>query len=442
MIASPSAPPPPSPELAGPSLPRLLASLGQAQPQQAIPLSLHRRTYPPPPAPRRKPIESYIAAIETAGLRGRGGAGFPTGRKLRTVSQGGSRPVVVVNGSEGEPASRKDALLMTRMPHLVLDGALLAAAAIGAVEVVVCVERVKHQAISALERAIHERIQAGEQMPPVYVMDIPAKYVAGEETALVHFVNGGESKPTMTPPRPFQKGVGGRPTLIDNVETLCHLAQIIRWGPTWFRGHGTNDEPGTVLLTLSGAVTHQGVCEMPIGMSMHTVLSSARPTQEVGAVLLGGYYGTWVSAADARWITMDNAALRQIGSGLGCGAMVVLPTHACGLRETARVLKWLAGETAGQCGPCVHGLAAIAGGMGELAVGKATNHTVELLHRWGGQVEGRGACSFPDGAVRLLRSALKVFADDVQHHISHGPCWGARQAPVLNIPAQRSENWR
>ncbi|MEO7370390.1 MAG: NADH-ubiquinone oxidoreductase-F iron-sulfur binding region domain-containing protein [Ilumatobacteraceae bacterium] len=441
MIAT-STPPPPPPELAGPTLPRLLTSVGKGQSQQAVPLAQHRRTYPPPPAPRRKPIESYIAAIETAGLRGRGGASFPTGRKLRTVSQGHTRPVVCVNGSEGEPASRKDGLLMTRTPHLVLDGALLAAAAVGAIEVIVCIERANHQAISAVERAIHERVQSGEQMLPVYVMDLPAKYVAGEETALVHFVNGGEAKPTMTPPRPFEKGVGGRPTLIDNVETLCHLAQIIRWGPAWFRGQGTADEPGTVLLTLSGAVKNKGVCEMPIGRSMDTVLSWAKPTGEVGAVLLGGYYGTWVSAADSRRVTMDNAALRSIGSSLGCGALVVLPSDACGLRETARVLKWLAGETAGQCGPCVHGLAAIAGGMNELAVGRATNHTVEMLNRWAGQVDKRGACSFPDGAVRLLRSALQVFGADVHHHIAHGPCWGARRSPVLAIPTAKAEPWR
>jgi NADH:ubiquinone oxidoreductase subunit F (NADH-binding) len=342
---------------------------------------------------------------------------------------------VVVNGSEGEPASAKDSLLMTRAPHLVLDGALLAAVAVGAREVIVCIERTHLSAIRSIEDAILERVRAREPMVPVRVCDLPPRYVAGEETALVHIVNGGQARPTLTPPRPYQRGVDGRPTLVDNVETLCHLAQIIRWGPDWFRTQGTADEPGTMLLTLGGAVTRRGVCEIPVGMSLHTVLASAEPAEEISAVLLGGYYGTWITAAEARWATMENTYLRTIGSGLGCGAVIALPSSACGLCETARVLTWLAGETAGQCGPCVHGLAAIAGGMSELAAGRADLRTLQDLHRWGEQVEGRGACSFPDGAVRLLRSALRVFNSDVARHVSHGPCSGASRTPVLSIPA-------
>jgi NADH:ubiquinone oxidoreductase subunit F (NADH-binding) len=433
---------PPPPQTAGPSLPRLLTALGGRGQSPAMSLAQHRQQHACPVLPGRHPVESYIAAIEQSGLRGRGGAGFPTGRKLRTVSQGHSRPVVVVNGSEGEPASGKDELLMTRAPHLVLDGALLAAAAIGAREVVVCIERVKTAAIRAIEHALHERAQAREPMVQVRVVDLPAKYVAGEETALVHLINGGEAKPTLTPPRVFERGVAGRPTLVDNVETLCHLAQIIRWGPAWFRGQGTADEPGTMLLTLSGAVRRGGVCEVPIGMSMHQLISSAEPQRGVSAVLLGGYYGTWISGADAQRATFDNACLRQIGCGLGCGAVIVLPDGACGLVESARVLSWLASETAGQCGPCVHGLAALAGGMSDLASGRATPSTVEDLQRWAGQIEGRGACSFPDGAVRLLRSAMRVFSADVARHLSHGPCEGARRPPVLDIPAPRRSGWR
>ncbi|MCU1396909.1 MAG: hypothetical protein JWN62_18 [Acidimicrobiales bacterium] len=426
----------------GPALPRLLSAFDE-QSGGATRLITHRRTYPPPPAPRRHPAESYIAAIEKAGLRGRGGAGFPTGRKLRSVSEGQGRRVVVVNGSEGEPASGKDQLLLTRAPHLILDGALLAATAIGGREVFVGVERGKVDALRAIHHAIAERVHAREPMVPVRVVELPARYLSGEESALVHLINGGEAKPTLTPPRPYQRGVGGGPTLIDNVETLCHLAQIVQWGPVWFRDQGTVDEPGTMLLTLSGAVGRRGVCEIPIGMSLATILASSRPKAGgISAVLLGGYYGTWLSAADARVATMDNATLRRMGSGLGCGAIIALPSGACGLSETARVLTWLAGQTAGQCGPCVHGLAAIAGGMRDLAAGTASLRTLESLHRWGDQVEGRGACSFPDGAVRLLRSALKVFDNDVAHHVSHGPCVAAAHPPVLPIPAVEVASWR
>jgi NADH:ubiquinone oxidoreductase subunit F (NADH-binding) len=358
------------------------------------------------------------------------------------VVEGRRQPVVVVNGSEGEPASAKDGKLLTACPHLVLDGALWAAAAVGAREVIVCIERDKEQQLRAVETAVRARINAREPMIPISICDIPNRYVAGEETALVHFINGGEARPTLTPPRPYQRGVAGVPTLINNVETLCHFAQIIRWGPLWFRGLGTADEPGTMLLTLSGAVRRRGVCEIPIGMPMSTVIQSAEPTHELKAVLLGGFYGTWVGADEARRATLDNAHLRSIGSALGCGALIALPTSACGVLETARVLTWLAGETAGQCGPCVHGLAAIAGAMTELAMGSASADTIATLHRWAGQIEGRGACSYPDGAVRLLRSALKVFDSDIARHLDHRPCVAAWGPGFLNIPATHPGGWR
>jgi NADH:ubiquinone oxidoreductase subunit F (NADH-binding) len=153
------------------------------------------------------------------------------------VRHGRGTPVVVVNGSEGEPSSSKDKLLLTMAPHLVLDGAVLAAAAVGAGEVVVCVDGAATAALDAVGRALAERGRSDRL--PVRLATIPSRYVAGEETALVHWLNGGPATPTRTPPRPFQRGVDRRPTLIDNVETLAHLAQVLRFGPDWFRQIGT-----------------------------------------------------------------------------------------------------------------------------------------------------------------------------------------------------------
>jgi NADH:ubiquinone oxidoreductase subunit F (NADH-binding) len=428
------------PPTSAPSLPRLLAGVGAQQ--RWVKLARHRSRYPIPPLPGNRPVESYISAVENAGLRGRGGGAFPTGRKMRAVSVGRTRPIVVINGSEGEPASRKDEMLLRYVPHLVLDGALVSAAAIGADQVIICIDRNKASSIRAVDRAVVERFGVGEPTIAIHVEPIPTTYVAGEETALVHFLNGGEARPTLTPPRPFEKGVDSRPTLIINVETSAHVAQIIRWGPHWFREQGTNDEPGTMLVTLSGDVTRGGVFEVPVGAPIATILRTAGSNESFSAVLLGGYYGTWLSAEVALSTTLDQGHLRPVGSGVGCGAIVVLPASACGLRETARILTWLAGQTAGQCGPCVHGLAAIARGMTDLASGRSTQHDVTLLHRWAGQVEGRGACSFPDGAVRLLRSALHVFADDVDHHLFRGVCSGTTRTPVMPIPANSVTQWR
>jgi len=425
------------PVVAEATLPRLLADLTND-------LASHRRQYPVPPLSAR-PHGDITTAIERSGLRGRGGAGFPTGRKLRSVAERyprvvGKRPVVVVNGSEGEPASKKDMLLLSRNPHLVLDGALLAAAAVGAGEVVVCVDRHATAALRAVRAATAERVNSGERSAQgLRGAAIPHHYVAGEESALVHWLNGGEAKPTVTPPRPFESGVGGRPTLVDNVETLAHLAQIVRWGPDWFREHGTDAEPGTMLVTVTGAVQKVGVHEVPVGTRLSTVIRNAGGSlSKASAVLVGGYFGAWLSTDQARRARLCDEDLRPLGAGLGCGAIVVLPPGACGLRETARIVGWLAGESAGQCGSCVHGLAALAGGTVDLFGG---DDNVDRLLRWASQVEGRGACHLPNGAVRLLRSGLAVFADEVDRHRTGQGCTGA-DGSVLPIPDARSEPWQ
>lgn len=412
-------------------LPRLLASIGG---QGATALARHRLVYPAPPRPRPSD-EQLIAAVERSGLRGRGGASFPTGTKLRAVRAGRGSPVVVVNGSEGEPSSGKDKLLLTMAPHLVLDGALLAAAAVGAGQVVVCVDRSATAALAAVERALVERGRADGL--PVRLVAIPSRYVAGEETALVHWLNGGPATPTRTPPRPFQRGVDGRPTLVDNVETMAHLAQILRFGPDWFRQLGTEDEPGSALITLSGAVARPGVYEVPMGVPLADLISGAGgPPAGVAAVLVGGYFGSWLGGEQAAGARLCNADLRGHGAGLGCGAVVVLgESGACGLRETARILAWLAGQTAGQCGPCVHGLAAVARTTAALHGGNAAPGDLDRLRRWAGQIEGRGGCRLPDGAVRLLRSALGVFAGDIGCHLDGGGCPGPGRAAPPPVPA-------
>jgi NADH:ubiquinone oxidoreductase subunit F (NADH-binding) len=423
-------------------LPRLLAATGGATPGPgtpggaaagATPLERHRLRYPAPPRPGR-PREDFIAAVERSGLRGRGGASFPTGTKLRAVREGRGTPVVVVNGSEGEPASGKDKLLLTMAPHLVLDGALLAAAAVGAGEVVVCVDGAATAALDAVGRALAERGRSDGL--PVRLAAIPSRYVAGEETALVHWLNGGPATPTSTPPRPFQRGVDRRPTLIDNVETLAHLAQVLRFGPDWFRQLGTIEEPGSALVTLSGAVERPGVYEIPIGASLAELVGRAGGVPDgVGAVLVGGYFGSWIGAGQAAGALLCNSDLRRYGAGLGCGAVLVLGERDCGLACTARILAWLAGQTAGQCGPCVHGLAAVASTAAALHDGVDGRGDLERLRRWAGQIEGRGACRLPDGAVRLLNSGLEVFAGDLWRHLDGGGCPAAH-------PLQGWSSWR
>jgi NADH:ubiquinone oxidoreductase subunit F (NADH-binding) len=400
-----------------------------------VALAEHRARFSAPPRPASGPSPALIEMVEQAGLRGRGGAGFPTATKMRAVVEAGRRPVVVANGSEGEPASRKDEFLMSAAPHLVLDGAELAATAVGADEVICAVVLHTGRARQAIQHAIAERRAADPGGPRITTVDVPARYIAGEERSLVHLLNGGPAIPTASPPRPFERGVSGRPTLVQNVETLAHLALVHRFGPKWFRAVGVPEMPGTSLTTVSGAVATPAVYEIVTGTPLLGLLRAAGAVEEdIRAVLVGGYSGTWLSLAQARAVTLDREGLARVGAIFGPGVVSVLPRDACGLWETAGVMRWMADQTAGQCGPCVHGLAAIAGATEALARGTSAPGLVERLEGLAGQVDGRGACRYPDGAIRLLRSALGIFEADVRAHLAGDACPPAAHGNVLPLP--------
>jgi NADH:ubiquinone oxidoreductase subunit F (NADH-binding) len=401
-------------------------------------LDQHRSGFAPTPQVDRRPNEALIDAVERAGLHGRGGAGFPTAVKLRAVASGRRRPVVLANGGEGEPASSKDALLMASAPHLVVDGAFLAASSVGADEVVIGIKAGAWRAREAIRRALEERRAIEPWTPRARVIDVPARYLAGEERALVNLVNRGRAVPPSATARPFERGIHGRPTLVQNVETLAHLALIRRMGPEAFRSVGHPDAPGTMLVSLGGAVARPGVYEVATGQPLVDILRMAGgATEEIGSVLVGGYAGTWLSPERIGRATLDRAGMAAVGGIVGSGAIVALPASACGIGETAAVMRWLADQTAEQCGPCVYGLAAIAATSGDLGRGAVRGDVLPRLSRWAGDVEGRGACRYPDGAVRLLRSALETFAADAHEHAAGRPCPGAARTTILPLPDHR-----
>lgn len=411
-------------------LPRLLrgAVSGRA-------LSLAEHVAQHGPTPRVDDPERLIELVAAAGLRGCGGAAFPTAVKLDAVRRSRRRAVVVANGAEGEPASGKDRQLLESTPHLVLDGAVLAAQAVGADTAIVCLPVRARRARASVEAALAERDAAERPEADLAVEVVPDRYLAGEETALVNHLNGGGVRPTLVPPRPAERGVARRPTLVDNVETLAHLALLARHGPAWFRSVGTDEEPGSRLLTVSGAVRAPGVVEATARTGLPDLLNAAGgPTTQIAALLVGGYFGSWVPGDAEPGLTLEAASLRRAGATLGSGAIVALPAGSCGLVETARVVGYLADESAGQCGPCVHGLAAIADALHRLASGPGDGHEPARLARWCEQVRGRGACHHPDGAVRLVASALRVFAAEIELHVG-GRCSATVAHPVLPVPA-------
>jgi NADH:ubiquinone oxidoreductase subunit F (NADH-binding) len=379
-----------------------------------------------------------IGEVERAGLRGRGGAAFPTAVKMAAVAKGRGG-IVVANGTEGEPLSTKDKTLLALAPHLVLDGAAAAAAAVGADRVIVCVDRAATPVVRALRTALAERRAAGPDGVVCELALAPDRYVAGEASALVRWIDGGEARPTFSVHHLAERGVRGRPTLVDNVETLAHIALISRYGAEWWRGAGTPGEAGSALVTVSGSVGRPGVYEVPIGVALCDVIAAAGglpvPAQ---AVLLGGYFGSWLPAAAIEEARLDPATLARWGAGLGCGVIAVLPEGACGLLESARVTRWLAAQNAGQCGPCVFGLPAIAGAVDTLVKGDRQGVAEREVTRWLELVKGRGACKHPDGTARFVRSSLDTFASDIDHHRRHGPCGGTAGF----LPTPSAGGWR
>ena len=387
-----------------------------------------------------------IDAVARAGLTGRGGAGFPTGTKLRAVARA-KRPerVVVANGMESEPAAAKDKALLQLAPHLVLDGIVLAAEAVGATEAHLCVAPSRSGLDRELRELVAERRQHDLDPIDIQVHTPPHHYVSSEASALANWLGGGEARPTTTPPRTAERGVAGLPTLVDNVETLAHLALVARFGPDWFRTRGTPHSPGTTLVTLAGAVAEPGVYEVEFGTPLRDVLGLARPARDTQAVLVGGYFGTWLSVHQAVALEYSGRGLAEAGATPGAGVLAALPSGVCGLAETARILEYLAAQSARQCGPCRFGLPATARDFAQLALGRCDQEAWERLDRHTAQLAGRGACKHPDGAAHLAASALRAFAPDVHRHLQAGPCPAAMNAPpLLPTPSTTIEDgdWR
>jgi NADH:ubiquinone oxidoreductase subunit F (NADH-binding) len=415
------------------SLPRLLAAV---PPQGALDLDGHLRTHGELPHERRhrRREPPLFELIEQAGLRGRGGAAFPTARKLRAVRASRRRPIVVVNATEGEPASLKDNTLCRLVPHLALDGAQLVAEALGADEVIVCVCETAPHSAESIAMAIEERGPSQGRVP-ARLSSVPGGYVSGQESALVNHLGGGPAIPKFTPPMPFEQGVKRRPTLVNNAETLAHVALIARHGPAWFRELGTAREPGSALVTLCGPVAHAGVYEIEHGASLSSLLDAAGGAAgQPRALLLGGYAGTWIDGTLLRGVALADEHLAVHGASLGAGVVALLSEDACAVAETARIARWLSDEGAGQCGPCTNGLGALASTVEQVAAGEAQEKAGRRIERLASLTRGRGACGHPDGAVKFILSALRTFSEEFADHARHGRCDACERPAELPLP--------
>jgi NADH:ubiquinone oxidoreductase subunit F (NADH-binding) len=358
-----------------------------------------------------------VSEISSAGLLGRGGAAFPTATKLRALLAQTGPKYLVANGEEGEPASIKDRWLMRKRPHLVLDGLLRIATAIGAESAYIYVSDKKAE--NSIHRAIEER---GRTPVPLKTFRVDPSYVAGEETSVVRAINGGPAKPTDKPPRPYQSGIFGRPTLVSNVETLANVPFISINGADAFRAAGTqSSSSGTVLITVTGACQRPGLYEVPLGLPLNTLLFELAGVQDgVRGYLMGGYFAGLLNSS-ARDLSISYQHLSEVGSGLGCGAIVVIGNNDCPMAASADVMAYFARENAGQCGACFRGTAAMSTTINSIALGQASEKDIDRLRGWSTSLRGRGACAALDGAAQLAATLLREFPEEIELHRS-GSC--------------------
>lgn len=368
-------------------------------------LAAHRRWHGEPGRPQLTPL---LADLERVGLRGRGGAGFPFGRKLEAAAEASGRPSVVVNLSEGEPASAKDAALARTAPHLVLDGAVTAARVLGSREVHLVVPGADLQVRASIETAVRER-RADRIRFDMHRAD--EAFVAGQAAAVIELMAGRPNRPVTTWQPAAVRGHRGRPTLLSNGETFAQLALLVLHGVDGYLAHGTPGEPGTALLTVHDDLGCR-VVEAEFGTKWEAVLASDDVDRPV---LLGGYHGTWADAGELRDLTVSRTGLADVGLTLGAG--VVLVPDGCPLTFAESVTSYLADESAGRCGPCFNGLPALAEALHRVTTGIGGRGETERLCR---MVERRGACAHPDGTARMVRSALTRFPAEVDRHARGG----------------------
>jgi NADH:ubiquinone oxidoreductase subunit F (NADH-binding) len=390
-------------------------------------LRMHHAAWGPRPDDWARRPESLLESMAEVALSGRGGAHFPVAVKWRAVLAAGGGGTVVANAAEGEPASAKDGVLLRARPHLVLDGLATAAGVLGATDVVIWLHGGATETQHVLSHALAERRAARLPEPPVRVVRAPDGYISGESSAVVRALSGGPALPDFAVLPAAAAGVHGRPTLVQNAETLARVAVLSRTG--------AEDYAASALLTIVGG-GRRVVVERPTTSTLAAAVAAAGHvlSDEPQAVLLGGYGGAWLPWTKAAGLPLDEPTLRAAGTSIGAGVMAPLPAGACGLVETASVFAFLAASSARQCGPCLFGLRSISAVLDDLSRGRARRRDVERIQRHAAQVSGRGACRHPDGAIWLMASALSTFAADVRAHAAGSPCPGSRRAPSLPVP--------
>lgn len=409
-------------------------------------LDHHVARYGPRPMTSGHGGELLLRTVEAIGLNGRGGAQFPVAAKWKTVlaafHAGKGAPIVVANGAEGETVSAKDMALLQHRPHLVLDGLVCVAELMRAERAIIWLHEGADQTYAAVAQALTERHAAGLTEVPISIATGPDRYLSGEANAVVQALDGGPAVPWFRAvPSAAGGGIGGRPTLVHNVETLARTALLARVGT-----HAP--QPGVLVSVLGRTPADLQVITVrevdPSRTLGEVVLDRFGHWSPPRAILVGGYGGTWLSWPEASTLYVGQLdRRRRPGAGvepadvtLGAGVLAPLPIDACGVAETAAIADFLANSSARQCGPCLFGTRALADAWLRIARGEGRRADREHLARLTGEVSRRGACALPDASVNLTLSALRVFADDIESHLAGVGCGYETARPVFPLPGR------
>ncbi len=379
--------------------------------------------------------EAIIEEVKRSGLRGRGGAGFPCGVKWSFVPKASDRPrYLVCNADESEPGTFKDRLLMEQDPHQLLEGCAICCRAVGANTCYIYIRGEYTHAAHVLEEAIADAYAAGVLGDSVLGSDFKldvwvhrgaGAYICGEETGMLESLEGKRGQPRVKPPFPAVVGVFGCPTVINNVETLCNVPHILARGADWYRSIGTDERnTGPKLYCLSGHVQRPGTYEHPIGVTLQELLDAAGGMyrgRELKAFIPGGASAAILPAAQ-RHLPMDFDTLARAGSMLGSAAVVVMDETTCLVRATARLARFFAHESCGQCTPCREGTRWMELVLERLERGEGEAADAELLARMCRNMSGTALCALADAAVGPVRSLVTSFREEVEEHLRRRAC--------------------
>jgi NADH:ubiquinone oxidoreductase subunit F (NADH-binding) len=378
-----------------------------------------------------------IEIIAASGLRGRGGAGFPTGTKWQSVAETSEGPTYVVcNAAEGEPATFKDRALLARNPFGVIEGLLIALHAIGGERAYIGIK----ERFDEVQRVVDARdafVAAGwKRANDIRVVPGPDEYLFGEEKAMLEVIEGKLPLPRILPP--YQVGLfatmrESNPTLVNNVETLSHVTQILREGADWFRAVGTTEAPGTMVFTAVGDVERPGVYELPLGTSLRTLLVDLAGARNIQAVY-GGTSNS-VITADVLDLPMDFDSFAEAGTGLGSGGMAVYDTSRDIVQVCAALARFLAVESCGQCLACKLGTADMFERLDRLVQGKGTATDIAEIRKRTETVTDLNRCYLPVGAALVIRSTLDQFAEEFEAHI------GRASDPAVAVTVPKIVDW-